>query len=197
VPKGDEVVPVANRLMRELGAEVIVATQDWHPPGHGSFASSHSGKHPFEVTQLDGLDQILWPDHCVQRSAGAEFAPGLDTSRFQKVFRKGENPKVDSYSGFFDNGHRSDTGLGAWLKDHGVTDVYLLGLATDVCVMYTALDACRLGFNTWLVVDGCRGVNVAPGDTDRAIEEMQRAGVRVATSEELLGSRAAQSARLA
>jgi nicotinamidase/pyrazinamidase len=121
----------------------------------------------------------------------------LDTGRFQKVFRKGENPNVDSYSGFFDNGHRSDTGLGAWLKDRGVTDVYLLGLATDVCVMYTALDACRLGFNTWLVVDGCRGVNVAPGDTHRAIEEMQRAGVRVATSEELLGSRAAQSAGLA
>jgi nicotinamidase/pyrazinamidase len=185
VPRGDEVVEVANRLIGRFDADLVLATQDWHPPGHGSFASSHPGKTRFEVIELHGLEQILWPDHCLQKSNGADLATGLQTSRIDKVFTKGEDPTVDSYSGFFDNGHRKDTGLAGWLKERGVTDVYVAGLALDVCVKYTALDARRLGFNTFLVVDGCRGVDVRPGDSERAIDEMKRAGVQVVTSTEL------------
>jgi nicotinamidase/pyrazinamidase len=185
VLRGDEVVPVANRLMRELGADVVVATQDWHPPSHASFASNHPGKQPFDVIELCGQQQTLWPDHCVQNSCGAELAPGLDAARFDRVFQKGTDPGIDSYSAFFDNGHKKATGLGAWLKERGVGEVVVVGLALDVCVKYTALDARELGFDTTLVLDGCRGVDVHPGDSERALEEMKSAGVRVATSQGL------------
>jgi nicotinamidase/pyrazinamidase len=186
VTEGDAVVPVANRLLREGDFDLVVATQDWHPPDHGSFAANHPGRKPGEVIDLDGLRQILWPVHCVQNSAGAAFLPGLDMARVEEVFQKGTDPRIDSYSGFFDNGHRKATGLGEYLKSKGVTEVYVLGLATDYCVRFTALDALQLGFRTHLVEDASRGVNLKPGDVQRAVEEMRAAGVAVTRSDELL-----------
>lgn len=181
VPEGDEVVPVANRVMPAF--PLVVATQDWHPADHLSFASQHEGKEVGETIELDGLEQILWPDHCVQDTPGAEFAPGLETEHFDRIFQKGTDRRIDSYSGFYDNGHRRATGLGDYLKEAGVTEVYVLGLATDVCVKYTALDARRLGFETHVIEDGCRGVDLRAGDTEKAIEEMREAGVRFAASD--------------
>jgi nicotinamidase/pyrazinamidase len=180
VPRGDEVVPVANRVQSAF--DLVVATQDWHPPGHGSFASMRPGRKPGDVDELAGLPQVLWPDHCVQGSRGAEFAPGLQMNRVEAIFRKGTDPTIDSYSGFFDNGHRKSTGLGDYLKGRGATDVYVLGLATDYCVKFTALDARKLGFRTFLVQDGSRGVELRPGDVDRAVDEMRAAGVEVVQS---------------
>ncbi len=162
VPGGDAVVPVANRVQGAF--DLIVATQDWHPENHGSFAVNHPSRKPGELGELGGLSQVFWPVHCVQNTGGAAFAPGLETRRITRVFPKGTDPAIDSYSGFFDNGHRKATGLGDYLRTRGVTDVYLLGLATDYCVKATALDARQLGFTTQLLVDGCRGVNLQPGD---------------------------------
>ena len=184
VPDGDRVVPVANRVMREF--DLVVATQDWHPPDHGSFAANHAGRQVGEVIDLNGLPQILWPVHCVQGTKGAEFAPGLDTSRITKVFQKGTDPAIDSYSGFFDNGHRKSTGLADWLTERLVSSVFVMGLATDYCVKFTALDALgRIGLGTLLIEDGCRGVNVRPGDVERAVEEMKAAGVQACRSDRL------------
>lgn len=180
VPQGDEVVPVANRVIPRF--PLVVATQDWHPANHGSFASQYAGRKPGEMGELAGLPQVLWPDHCVQNTGGAAFAPGLATRPVARVFPKGTDPNIDSYSGFFDNGHRKATGLGDYLRHQGVKDVYLLGLATDYCVKATALDARQLDFNTHLIVDGCRGVNLQPGDDARAIEEMKAAGVHLIQS---------------
>src|SRR5262249_20450868 len=149
--------------------------QDWHPAHHGSFAASHPGRKIGELIQLNGLPQVLWPVHCVQVSPGAELAATLDTARIARVFPKGTDPAIDSYSGFFDNGHRKATGLGEHLRERGVTDVYVLGLATDYCVKATALDAVGLGFKTHLIADGCRGVNLKAGDVDRALAEMAAA----------------------
>ena len=180
VRQGDEVIPLANALQPRF--DLIVATQDWHPANHGSFAANHPGKQPGEMIELAGLPQILWPVHCVQGTPGADFAPHLDRSRWAAVFQKGTDPAVDSYSGFFDNGRRHATGLGDFLKARGVTDVYLLGLATDYCVKWTALDAASLGFRTHLVADACRGVNLQPGDVERAVAEMRAAGINVVSS---------------
>lgn len=174
VPGGDEVVPVINELQKEF--ELIVATQDWHPRDHGSFAGNH-GKRPGEKVTLSGIEQILWPEHCVQGSRGADFVNGWDRSRVVKVFHKGDNRDVDSYSGFFDNDGKRSTGLAEFLRERGVTDVYIAGLATDYCVLFTALDAVRLGFKVYVVLDACRGVNVSPGDVDLAVDKMRQAGV--------------------
>jgi nicotinamidase/pyrazinamidase len=186
VPDGDAVVPPANRLLVGGRFDLVVATQDWHPAGHASFAANHAGRRVGEVIPLHGLSQVLWPVHCVQETRGAELLPGLDSGRIERVFRKGTDPAIDSYSGFYDNGHLKATGLGDYLRSRGVTDVCILGLATDYCVKFTALDAVQLGFRVRLVADACRGVNLQPGDVDRAVEEMRTAGVRVVRSEELL-----------
>ena len=183
VPDGDGIVPVVNQLQRQF--DLVVATQDWHPPDHGSFAVNHAGKRVYDVTDLHGLPQVLWPVHCVQGTAGADLVPGLDRSRVARVFQKGTDPAIDSYSGFFDNGHRKATGLGEYLIARGARAVYVCGLAADYCVKFTALDAVRLGFETYLVEDATRGVNVKPGDVDRAVAEMRAAGVRVVRSGEL------------
>lgn len=177
VPKGDEVVAVANRLLPRF--KLVVATQDWHPAEHGSFAANHHGRRVGEVIELGGLPQVLWPVHCVQNTGGALFAPGLDTARVERVFPKGCDPAVDSYSGFFDNDHRRATGLGDYLRGRGVTRVTILGLATDYCVKYTALDARELGLEVELIEEGCRGVNLKDGDAERAIEVMTARGVVV------------------
>jgi nicotinamidase/pyrazinamidase len=184
VPEGDRVIEVVNRLQPHF--DLVAATRDWHPADHGSFAANHPGRRPGEVIELDGLDQILWPVHCVQDTAGARFHPGLDRGRIARVFRKGTDPRIDSYSGFFDNGHRRATGLGDYLTGQGVTEVYVCGLATDYCVKFTALDAVGLGFGTRLIRDACRGVDLEPGDVDKAIAEMQGRGVRVVESGEIL-----------
>jgi nicotinamidase/pyrazinamidase len=185
VPDGDAVVPVANALMP--GFSLVVATQDWHPADHGSFAANHPGRRPGEVIALGGLAQVLWPVHCVQGTRGAEFADGLDRGRIGRVFVKGTDPEIDSYSGFFDNERRKSTGLGEFLRAAGVDEVVVLGLATDYCVRFTALDALSLGLRTVLVVDGCRGVELQAGDSARAIEAVRAAGGVVVTSAELVG----------
>lgn len=186
VPDGDAVVPVANALAASSSYARVIATQDWHPADHGSFAANHAGRSPGEQIELHGLAQVLWPVHCVQETRGAAFVDTLEASRVTKVFFKGTDPTVDSYSGFFDNGQRKATGLGAYLKDQGVDAVDVLGLATDYCVKFTALDAARLGFATRLVVDGCRGVNLSEGDSERAVAEMRAAGVEIVGSGALL-----------
>ena len=183
VPEGDRVVDVINRI--QPGFDLVVATQDWHPADHGSFAVNHPGRRPGEQIDLAGLPQILWPVHCVQGTPGAELHPGLDRSRIARVFPKGTDPSVDSYSGFFDNGHRSSTGLGEYLNRQGVTDVYVCGLATDYCVKATALDAVGLGFKTFLIEDACRGVELREGDVQQAIQQMQEQGVVVVQANEL------------
>lgn len=177
VPGGDEIVPLANRL--QTAFDLVVATQDWHPANHGSFAANHPGRKPGDVIELAGLQQILWPVHCVQNTPGAAFVNALDTSRLKRVFQKGTDPALDSYSGFFDNAHRRATGLGDYLIERGVNRVYVLGLATDYCVKYTALDSRQLGFETYLVEDACRGVNLNSGDVRRAVEQMRDAGVHI------------------
>ncbi|HGG57867.1 MAG TPA: bifunctional nicotinamidase/pyrazinamidase [Nannocystis exedens] len=180
VADGDAVVAVANRLMPLF--EQVVATQDWHPADHGSFAAQHRGKSPGQLVELDGLQQVLWPTHCVQGSEGAAFHRQLDVAAIDRVFTKGEDPRVDSYSGFFDNGRRRATGLADYLRDVGVDEIYVLGLATDYCVKFTALDAQSLGFRTVLVADGCRAVNLRPEDGAAAIAEMIAAGIEVVAS---------------
>ena len=177
VPEGDRIIPVVNELQKKF--DLVVATQDWHPANHGSFAVNHPGKIPGDRIELAGLTQILWPVHCVQNTPGAELHPQLDRSAIARVFRKGEDPLLDSYSGFFDNGHRKSTGLDEYLKSRGIASVCVCGLATDYCVKFTAIDAVELGFETYLIEGACRGVNLTPGDVRRAVEEMSAKGVRM------------------
>lgn len=173
VPHGDEVVPVANRLMPEY--DLVVATQDWHPPGHRSFASQHPGRKVGDRVDEKGLD-ILWPDHCVQGTPGAEFARGLNLAEIDYVVPKGTDPNIDSYSGFYDNSHQKATGLETYLRDQRVDEIHIIGLATDYCVKFTALDAAEVGFKTIVLTEGIRGVDLHEGDCDRAIEQMRKAG---------------------
>ena len=177
VPDGDQVVAVANRL--QPGFELVVATQDWHPVDHKSFAAQHEGREPGQVIELAGLSQVLWPVHCVQGTDGAAFRDDLEMQRVARVFQKGTDPEIDSYSGFFDNGHRKATGLGDYLKGKGVNHVFVMGLATDYCVKFTALDAIFEGIAVTLIEDGCRAVNLSEGDGAKAIEEMRAAGVDI------------------
>jgi len=174
VPHGDEVIPVANELQSRF--DLVVATKDWHPPDHGSFAANHPGKKPGDRVILDGIEQILWPVHCVQNTYGAEFAPAFDTSRIAQVFHKGVERNIDSYSTFFDNAHRRETGLADYLKKRSIKNIYLMGLALDYCVKYSALDARHLGLNTHVILDGCRGIELEHGDIDRTLDEMKRVG---------------------
>jgi nicotinamidase/pyrazinamidase len=177
VADGDAVAPVANRLQARF--DLVVATQDWHPPDHGSFAANHPGRRVGDMIELNGLRQILWPVHCVQGAPGAEFHPALETGRIVRVFRKGTDAGVDSYSGFFDNGRRKATGMGEFLADQGVSEVAVCGLATDYCVKFTALDARSLGFRTTVILEACRGVDLDRGDVEAALREMLGAGVEL------------------
>jgi len=183
VPDGDEVITLANKLQERF--ELILATQDWHPPDHGSFAANHPGKKPGDRIILDGIEQILWPVHCVQNTYGAEFAPSFDTSRIAHVFHKGTERNIDSYSTFFDNAHRRHTGLADYLEKQCIKEIYLMGLALDYCVKYSAIDARQLGLNTRVILDGCRGIELKPGDIERAIDEMRRAGAIILKSSDL------------
>lgn len=175
VPNGNDVIPIANVLIPHF--DHVIATQDWHPNNHGSFAAEHAGRKPGELIDLHGLTQVLWPSHCVQHTFGSEFVSGLNQSLINKIVQKGTNIDVDSYSGFADNGDRIQTELHDYLQKNGIKEVYVMGVATDYCVKFTALDAIKRGYQTTLIVDGCRGVNLSAGDVDAALKEMTDAGV--------------------
>jgi nicotinamidase/pyrazinamidase len=184
VPEGDRVVPVINRLAPRFAK--VVATQDWHPPGHVSFASSHPGAKAFQTVELPGVGrQMLWPDHCLAGSPGAELHPGLQTAPISLLVRKGSRAELDSYSAFFENDRRTPTGLSACLRELGCEELYLCGLATDVCVYYSAQDALRLGFAVRLVEDACRGIDQPAGSLQERLRELARAGVRILDSREV------------
>ena len=157
VDEGDQILPLVNSLQESF--DLIVATQDWHPPDHKSFASNHAGRAPFEKINLNGLDQVLWPDHCIQDSLGAEFHPQLKMNKISAVFRKGMDREIDSYSGFYDNGHRKTTGLAGYLREHKVHQVFVCGLAADYCVYYTAKDAIKEDFKTYIIEDATRPID--------------------------------------
>ncbi|WP_164102158.1 bifunctional nicotinamidase/pyrazinamidase [Candidatus Laterigemmans baculatus] len=178
VEDGYSVIPVANRLMPRYAE--VVATQDWHPPNHHSFASQHPGRKVGDVIESGGRQQVLWPDHCVQGGEGAALAAGLEFEAIDKIIQKGTDPELDSYSGFFDNDHRTATGLESYLRSQGIDAVDIVGLATDYCVLFTALDAVQLGFDTTVILEGVRGIDRTPGDSQRAVERMQEAGVHIA-----------------
>jgi nicotinamidase/pyrazinamidase len=183
VQGGDAIVPVINSILPRFDA--VVATQDFHPANHLSFAANHPGAQVGEVIQLNGLPQILWPVHCVQGTVGADFHPALDISGLDGVFQKGTDPGVDSYSGFFDNGRLHATGLGAFLNTRGIGQVFICGLATDYCVKWTALDALSLGFETYVIRDATRGVNLSPLDSENALLEVVAAGGKIVTSAQI------------
>ncbi|UQS16218.1 bifunctional nicotinamidase/pyrazinamidase [Pseudomonas sp. HS6] len=183
VPEGDLIVPLINRLAEQF--KQVVIAQDWHPAGHASFASSHPGRQPYDVIQLPYGEQTLWPDHCIQGSRGAEFHSGLNLPHAQLIIRKGCNPDIDSYSAFLEADRATTTGLAGYLKERGVDTVYMVGLALDFCVMFSALDARATGFNTFVVLDACRAIDMN-GSLASAIERMQVAGVGLVQSTELL-----------
>lgn len=183
VPEGDLIVPLINRLAGQF-TQVVIA-QDWHPAGHASFATSHPGRQPYDVIQLPYGEQTLWPDHCIQGSRGAEFHSGLDLPHAQLIIRKGCNPDIDSYSAFLEADRVTTTGLAGYLKERGIDTVYMVGLALDFCVMFSALDARAAGFNAFVVLDACRAIDLN-GSLAAAIERMQLAGVGLIQSTEIL-----------
>lgn len=184
VPQGDVIIPVINNIQQHF--KLIVATRDWHPANHGSFASNHDNRQVGEVIRLHGQEQVLWPDHCVQGSPGAEISPLLNQGLINNIIFKGSDPDIDSYSAFYDNGHLKETGLHAYLKRNGITSLFVCGLAADYCVYYTVKDALLLGYEANLLTDATRGVNLQPEDTDKAFKDMEKRGARLMTSTELL-----------
>jgi nicotinamidase/pyrazinamidase len=179
VPKGDEVVPIINRIAARF--ENVVLTQDWHPRGHASFASSHPGKKPFETIELPYGKQVLWPDHCVQGTRGAAIHDGVDVTKAQLIIRKGHHRAIDSYSGFLEADRKTSTGLAGYLKEKGLKSLFVCGLATDFCVAWTALDARAAGFEVSVIEDACRAIDLE-GSLERAWSEMRLAGVQATTS---------------
>lgn len=177
VNEGDDIIAVANQYAAEFHqrGQPVVATLDWHPASHGSFASN-AGKEPWSQGELEGLSQVWWPDHCIQHSAGAALHPALEQRYLTTQIYKGQQTHIDSYSAFFDNGHRCQTGLDSWLKACDITALTIMGLATDYCVKYSVLDALNLGYNVTVITAGCRGVELSPGDTQKALNEMAAKG---------------------
>lgn len=182
VTGGDEIVGAINDLMPDFDA--VVLTQDWHPADHASFADNHPRAKAFSTVQMPYGPQVLWPVHCVQGSRGADFHPGLDTTRADIVIRKGFRPEIDSYSAFFENDRTTPTGLAGYLRERGTTEVWLAGLATDFCVGFSALDAARLGFRVTLLTDAARAIDL-DGSLGRAMSDMAAAGVTLARAAEL------------
>lgn len=187
VPGGDEVIPIANQLQPLF--DIVIATKDWHPQDHMSFASNHPGKNIGEVILVNDLEQILWPDHCIQGSKGAELHPLLETTNITNYFLKGVDKTVDSYSAFFDNAHLRSTGLADYLLAHKIEDIYILGLATDYCVRFSCLDAVHLGFSVHVIEDACRGVELKEGDIAAAFAEMKNEGVNIVRAKDIQLSR--------
>lgn len=187
VPEGDQIMPLINRLQTQF--KLIVASLDWHPPEHTSFAANHPPLTVGDSIEIAGAQQILWPVHCVQGSVGAQFHVGLDQNRVQQVVHKGVDPNIDSYSVFFDNAHQRSTGLYDYLQAENIKTVYLVGLATDYCVKYSALDAAKLGFTVFVITDACRGVELNLGDVAAAYAQMQAAGITLVDSASVLSAR--------
>lgn len=183
VPQADRIIPVINSILEHF--DLIVATQDWHPQNHKSFASNHRNKKPFDIINLHGIEQILWPDHCIQGSSGADFHPDLQTNKIAAVFRKGMDSEIDSYSGFYDNGHKISTGLSGYLKEKGVTEVHFCGLATDICVFHTVRDSIGEGFLSVLIEDASQPLDV----NDFAVKknDLIKLGARIINSNDLSG----------
>ena len=185
VKEGDKIIPLINELLA-LPFDYIVATKDWHPKNHGSFASTH-GKKVGEHILLEGADQILWPDHCIQGSKGSEFSESVNTEKIEDIVYKGREINIDSYSAFFDNLHRKETTLHTLLKKRGIDTLYIARLVTDYCVKYSALDALKLGYQVFVVKEACCAVNLSKGDEKRAFEEMERAGTHIINFEDVKG----------
>jgi len=183
VPSADEIIPMINALIPKFS--FVVATKDWHPPDHVSFAANHPGRKIGDVIRVGDIDQILWPVHCVRNTHGADFVSSLDTANFASIFYKGTDKNIDSYSAFFDNAHRKSTGLGDYLKSRGVNEIYLGGLTTDYCILYSTMDAVDLGFKVKVVVDACRPINLDPRDEQRSFEAMAAKGARIIKSSDL------------
>ncbi len=181
VPNGDQIVPVINALQGRF--DLVLATQDWHPPDHVSFASNHEGREPFDEIELNGMHQNLWPDHCVQGKQGAAFNPELDLRPVEAIFRKGMDRRIDSYSGFFDNGHQKTTGLAGYLREKEASDLYFCGLAAEICVAYTLKDALELGFASTLIEDATRPLD--PEDFQKAKRELLRKGAKIVSSRDV------------
>ncbi len=181
VKDGDAIISVINNLQNKF--DLVVATQDWHPFDHKSFASSHPGKKAFEEIDLNGMPQVLWPDHCVQETEGSEFSSQLDTKRIETIFRKGMDKNIDSYSGFFDNGKKKATGMGAYLKGRGVTSIYVVGLAADYCVYFTSLDGLELGFDSTIITDATRAID--PENFKKVLKNFKAKGGKEIRSDEI------------
>jgi nicotinamidase/pyrazinamidase len=179
VPGADELAPLVNALMPLFSC--VVASLDWHPLDHVSFAANHLGKHVGDRVDVGGESQILWPVHCVQKTRGAALVSALDTTPISHLAHKGCDSRIDSYSAFFDNAHERATGLGDYLKERGVTDLFLVGVATDYCVLYSCLDALSLGFRVFVIVDACRGIDLHAGDVSHALEKIAAAGGNLLT----------------
>jgi nicotinamidase/pyrazinamidase len=179
VPDGDLVIPVINRMVESF--DHVIQTQDWHPEDHSSFASSHEGKTPYDTIQVDYGEQILWPDHCVQGTKGAEFHSKLETNKSEVIIRKGFRKKIDSYSTFFENDQKTKTGLTGYLNDRGVTELYVCGLATDFCVKWSVLDGIKEGFTIHVLEDAVKGIDI-DGSVENAWKEMKSAGANIITS---------------
>ena len=177
VPEARELAPLINKLMDKFS--LIIATQDWHPPHHCSFAKNHFGKKPGDTVQIKGGPQVLWPVHCVRDTPGAELVKELNKGPISSIFYKGTDESIDSYSAFFDNAHLRSTGLGDFLKSRNITEVYLAGVATDYCVLYSAIDALALGFKTFIILDACRGINLQPGNVDKALDQIIARGGKI------------------
>lgn len=183
VPEGDEIIPTVNELTEHF--DHVVLTQDWHPPGHESFASSHPDHEPYDVIEVDYGEQILWPDHCVQGSKGAEFHPNFNIDPAELIIRKGYHPDIDSYSAFYENDRETPTGLTGYLRERGIDTLYVGGLAADFCVKWSALDGRKEGFEVYVIEDATRGID-QDGSLEQAWEEMNEAGVQIVSSEAAL-----------
>lgn len=183
VPKGNEIIPQINQLMKKF--KTVVATQDWHPSDHMSFDVSHPGKKVGDVVEVQGIPQILWPVHCVRNTFGAELTRDLNIEAIESIFYKGTDKLIDSYSAFFDNSRLRSTGLDEFLITRGIKKIYIAGLATDYCVLYSALDAISLGFFVYVVEDCCRGINLHPDDEKKAFAKMKQRGVHLVSSERI------------
>ncbi len=185
VPEGDAIVPTVNKLLGNF--EHVLMTQDWHPEGHRSFASSHRHYEPYDVIEMDYGEQVLWPDHCVQGTEGAEFHPDLDTTHSELILRKGFRPEIDSYSAFYENDGETPTGLAGYLHERGIDTLYLCGLATDFCVKWSAVDGCEEGFDMYVIEDATRGID-QDGSLQQAWREMEEAGVEAISSQDAVSN---------
>lgn len=182
VPNGEDIIETVNKLQDQF--DLVVATQDWHPVTHKSFAVNHNGKNPFDKIMLHDLEQVLWPDHCVQGTSGAELNSRLKANKIETIFRKGMNPEIDSYSGFYDNGHKKSTGLAGYLRERKISSVYVCGLAGDYCVYYTAKDAIKEGFETFVIEDATRSIN--DSDFRNAMIDIQKLSGQIIRSKDIV-----------